>query len=67
MITKRDPRSFAGAVFVALLLPSLPSSATAQLTCGGTIGPGGTFTMTADISNCSAASALTVIGPSVGD
>ena len=41
----------------------LPLSAHAQLTCGGTIGPGGSFTMTSDILNCAESTALTVIGP----
>jgi hypothetical protein len=45
---------------------AVPLAAHAQLTCGGTIGPGGTFTMTSDITSCPG-TALTVVGPVVLD
>lgn len=56
----RRRRAFVVASMLAILAPL---GADAQLTCGGTVGPGGTFVMTADISNCAAGTALTVVGP----
>ena len=64
-MTTAPPRMmFVGSLLAtAILALTLPSPAAAQLTCGGTIGPGGSFTMTADILNCGAGTTLTVVGP----
>ncbi len=53
-------------ILTALCAAAVPFAAHAQLTCGGTIGPGGTFTMTSDITSCPG-TALTVVGPVVLD
>ena len=64
-MTTAPPRMmFVGSLLAAAILAlTLSSPAAAQLTCGGTIGPGGSFTMTTDILNCGAGTTLTVVGP----
>ena len=63
MTTAPQPMTFVGVLLSAAILALASSPAAAQLTCGGTIGPGGSFTMTADILNCGAGTTLTVVGP----
>ena len=64
----RAPAVVAVVIFAVLLVSGvLVVPAAAQLACGGTVGPGGTFTMTSDILNCGANPALSVIGPAVLD
>ena len=64
-MTTAPPRMmFVGSLLgTAILTLTLSSPAAAQLTCGGTIGPGGSFTMTTNIVNCGAGTTLTVVGP----
>lgn len=46
----------------ALALLGVAAPAAGQVTCGGTVGPGGTVTMTSDILNCASDPALRVVG-----
>jgi len=52
--TRRKRRTRAGAsmLLTMMLTAALPVRASAQLTCGGTIGPGGTFTLSNDLTSC---------------
>lgn len=63
--TRRWLGSLAG-LLVSALAALTPLRVEAQLICGGTIGPGGTFTMTSDLAACTG-TALTVVGPVVLD
>ena len=62
MNTTRISGPFAGAMLAGLLAFSA-TGAHAQLACGGTIGPGGTFEMTTDLVGCPGSRALEVVGP----
>jgi len=62
---KRNLRTIGIALFSMLLMVSLNNLAEA-VSCGDTIGPGGTFTLTSNL-NCSDNPALTVGGPVIID
>jgi hypothetical protein len=63
MTTTRISGPFAGAILAGLFaLSAAAPRAHAQLACGGTIGPGGTFEMTSDLVACGSP-ALVVVGP----
>ncbi|MEO6026453.1 MAG: hypothetical protein ABIR79_06265 [Candidatus Binatia bacterium] len=63
---KRRTRAGASMLLTMMLTAALPVRASAQLTCGGTIGPGGAFTMSNDLTSCPG-TGLTVVGPVVLD
>ncbi|HEV7735168.1 MAG TPA: NosD domain-containing protein [Candidatus Binatia bacterium] len=54
-------------LLLAAALPTMAGPAAAQLACGGTVGPGGTFTMTSDIVACASDPVLRVVGKTVLD
>lgn len=64
-LTRQRPGRMA-MLLAVVATAALPLGADAQLSCGGTIGPGGTFTMTSDLASCPN-TALTVVGPVVLD
>ena len=52
---------------LAVAIMSVAAPAAGQVACGGTVGPGGTFTMTGDILACASDPALRVVGKVVLD
>lgn len=57
------PRTF----LLAVAMMGVATPAAGQVACGGTVGPGGTFTMTSDILACAIDPALRVVGKVVLD
>ena len=56
-------RSVVGSAVLCLTVAGIAVPAEAAFTCGGTVGPGGTLVMTADITGCASSPALTLVGP----
>ena len=56
-------RSIVASAVLCLTVTGMAVPAEAGFTCGGTVGPGGTLVMTADIIGCATSPALTVVGP----
>jgi hypothetical protein len=56
-------RSVVGSAVLCLTVAGIAVPAEAGFTCGGTVGPGGTLVMTADITGCATSPALTIVGP----
>jgi len=65
-VLKRHARRLR-ALLCTVALVGAAAPAAAQVVCGGTVGPGGTFTMTSDILACTSDPALRVVGQVVLD
>ena len=59
--------SIVGSALLCLTVVGIPVPVEAGFTCGGTVGPGGTLVMTADITGCATSPALTIVGPVIVD